>query len=180
MKKTGQLVDQETDQNHMDGTVVGWFDVTNKILLNLLIDQGRAIDAIVTRSSLTFDLQNGRSCTCETLSSCKWSQNIIETAKRLPRNSRSRKSIIKIVKARICPENKKAVYCCNGEIPADYEVKELNEGPKTQDTDSIPVRKSPKPRNTIKVTSIDIYCVKVKLLIQIISILIKSEILGTI
>ena len=164
----------------MDGTVVGWFDVTNKILLNLLIDQGRAIDAIVTRSSLTFDLQNGRSCTCETLSSCKWSQNIIETAKRLPRNSRSRKSIIKIVKARICPENKKAVYCCDGKIPADYEVKELNEGPKTQDTDSIPVRKSPKPRNTIKVTSIDIYCVKVKLLIQIISILFKSEILGTI
>ena len=61
----------------------------------------------------------------------------------------------------------KTVYCCNGEIPADYEVKELNEGPKTQD-------------NNIKVTSIDIYSVKVKLSIQIISILFKSEILGTI
>ena len=64
-------------------------------------------------------------------------------------------------------ENHQTVYCCNGEIPADYEVKELNEGPKTED-------------NNIKVTSIDIYSVKVKLSIQIISILFKSEILGTI
>ena len=44
----------------------------------------------------------------------------------------------------------KTVYCCNGEIPADYEVKELNESPKTQNTDSVPVRKSPKPKTTIK------------------------------
>ena len=86
---------------------------------------------------------------------------MFETAKRLPRNSPSRKSIIKILKARICPENKKAFYCCNGEIPADYEVKELNEGPKTEDIDSTSSRMSNKPRSNIQVTSLDIMAIQV-------------------
>ena len=82
--------------------------------------------------NLRSNVQNPRShtkCTCEKISSCQWSKDMIQATLNLQINDLSRKDNIEYIKDRVCLKSEQKVYCCNGEPPTNSVLRDLkNEG----------------------------------------------------
>ena len=95
--------------------------------------------------------QTNIECTCQSIKSCQWSQNIIQRASRLPRNHPTRRNFVKFIIDRSCSSGRLVdkVYCCSGgkgTFPRDCKLKQLKN----------PVQKSgpnPKPESNNQVSN---------------------------
>ena len=72
------------------------------------------------------------SCTCEDVKKCAWSKKMLLDIHRLnlPRNSPTRKKVVRFMKYRVCEGEigKNSVYCCEGgSYPTRTQVKQLKD-----------------------------------------------------